>query len=1308
MVAGLIVVCAAALVCGQSAVSQPSTAPDASQPSDPPYKRMLTGADKEQVEELEKRITQLTEEPKYDEAIQPAKEILAIRIRVQGSDHWETINARWTVKKLQLAAAMSPAEQRELSEADRAGRTCEELYAGGKYDEALPLAKQQVDSYRKLLGDEHPAVAESLNTLAAVLATKGNHAAAEPLLREAVAMRRRLLGDAHPGVALVLGHLAVILHNKGDYAAAEPLYREALAMHRKLLGNEHAAVAENLNNLAVFLTARGDYVAAEPLLREALATRRKLLGNEHVDVAISLDFLASLLREKGDSNAAALLSREAVSILRKRLGDEHPYVAKSLNGLAMLLYSQGDYAAAEPLYREALAMNRKLLGDQHPAVADVLNNLATLLADKGNCAASESLLREALAMQRKLLGDEHPRVATGLNNLAAVLCNKGDYATAEQLVREALAMQRKLLGNEHASVANSMYNLATALWAKGEYAAAEPLFREALAMNRKLLGDEHPRVAMGLGGLAAVLCKKGDYATAEQLAREALAMQRKLLGNEHASVATSMHNLAAAPRAKGEYAAAEPLYREALAMNRKLLGDEHRDVAIALSSLALLLHAKGDYAAAEQLLCEALVSMERLRTGIIGGEAERAAFAGRLQLESVASALCEVRLRLDRADEALEVLERGRSRAFLDLLARQRRDLVEETLARVDEKAAGDLQRRLADEECRRLELSSAEATLAAMEKRRDLDKEEKQKLVDEQAAAIRKARRALADASTHVLAALQDVWPDAKPLSVAQIRAALGFGEVLLTYAWRDDALSALIVTSPAAGPVQGAIVVDGKKKMKNLEAMVAEAKKQISTQPAADVVEAADAVLTKLRAALIDGLSEPMRVQIKNAQRLIVLPDGPLHGIPFDLVLAAGQSVSDAKTIPEVIYADSATLSVNRQREAQSKPKSDKPTALVIGDPIFDRERVEPKYPDGGVLIAQVAEGSNAAAAGLTRGDVILRYDGKATEDLQVLAGLLQAVGKQLESGERKADKKIAVTYWRDGRKHKTKVAPGKLGAALDKGDPKKGLELLAMRSRGEDAAVAEVSMLDQIRLHGGTLSPLPGTLQEAKTVARVIKQAGGGTDSLLGESANLRELESKVEGKRILHIATHGLTGSSERPYDASLALTQPETPSPDDIGFLTLDHLIRKWRGKLKDCDLVVLSACDTQRGVKKGDSVMALPWGFFYAGAPTVVASLWKVDDVSTSILMEEFYRNLLERKMTKAKALQAAKETLRTMSYEEARRRSQMSEEDFERYAKARGWGDEERESEKGKPRATTPYAHPYYWAAFVLIGSPE
>ena len=145
----------------------------------------------------------------------------------------------------------------------------------------------------------------------------------------------------------------------------------------------------------------------------------------------------------------------------------------------------------------------------------------------------------------------------------------------------------------------------------------------------------------------------------------------------------------------------------------------------------------------------------------------------------------------------------------------------------------------------------------------------------------------------------------------------------------------------------------------------------------------------------------------------------------------------------------------------------------------------------------------------------------------------------------------------------------------------------------------------------------------------------------------------------------------------------------------------------WRGKLDDCELVVLSGCDTQRGVEMGDSIMALPWGFMYAGAPTVLASLWKVDDTATTLFMDRFFENLLGqyteprgsypagRAMPKAAALREAKAWLRSLPPDRAR-------DHLERGGKGTSiLKVVERES-------GLDFSHPYFWASFVLIGDPE
>jgi CHAT domain-containing protein len=100
----------------------------------------------------------------------------------------------------------------------------------------------------------------------------------------------------------------------------------------------------------------------------------------------------------------------------------------------------------------------------------------------------------------------------------------------------------------------------------------------------------------------------------------------------------------------------------------------------------------------------------------------------------------------------------------------------------------------------------------------------------------------------------------------------------------------------------------------------------------------------------------------------------------------------------------------------------------------------------------------------------------------------------------------------------------------------------------------------------------------------------------------------------------------------------------------------------------NADLVVLSACETGLGKQvKGEGLVGLTHAFFYAGTPSIIVSLWKVQDRSTADLMVNVYQQL-DRNNAKAEALRLAKLQLIRQNR----------------------------------------YAHPYYWAPFVLTGEPK
>lgn len=178
---------------------------------------------------------------------------------------------------------------------------------------------------------------------------------------------------------------------------------------------------------------------------------------------------------------------------------------------------------------------------------------------------------------------------------------------------------------------------------------------------------------------------------------------------------------------------------------------------------------------------------------------------------------------------------------------------------------------------------------------------------------------------------------------------------------------------------------------------------------------------------------------------------------------------------------------------------------------------------------------------------------------------------------------------------------------------------------------------------------LEPLPNAEREAKEIAILLD-----TQALIGDRATEAAVVQRMPDKRIIHFATHGLLDApggflgaiALAPSDpgnilssASISLSKlssSKEENPDD-GLLIGNEI-----SKLKlNAELVVLSACDTGRGMVTGDGVIGLSRSLFAAGVPSIIVSLWKVPDEPTAFLMTNFYKNLLQQP-DKAQALRQA------------------------------------------------------------------
>lgn len=192
-------------------------------------------------------------------------------------------------------------------------------------------------------------------------------------------------------------------------------------------------------------------------------------------------------------------------------------------------------------------------------------------------------------------------------------------------------------------------------------------------------------------------------------------------------------------------------------------------------------------------------------------------------------------------------------------------------------------------------------------------------------------------------------------------------------------------------------------------------------------------------------------------------------------------------------------------------------------------------------------------------------------------------------------------------------------------------------------EGATFLATALRDFSESGGGQgISRLPSTLREGKAIMDFVSP-GDGVMRTGFDATKQRFVGDRMNDYRIIHLATHGLL-NNEHPDLSGVVLSLVDEHGNSVDGFLRLHDIY----SLDLSANLVVLSACRTGLGKNiRGEGAVGLSSGFMYAGAKSVVASLWKVDDNATADFMNCFYTAILRDGQPPAAALRAAKLEMR-------------------------------------------------------------
>lgn len=1085
----------------------------------------------------------------------------------------------------------------------------------------------------KILGPPTEGLASLLDFWGFVCQSRMNYKQAEKILFLSLKMRAFILGSQHPSYANSLKHLGLLYQELGKYSQSEELLLQALKILQLLPEIKSASYANVLSGLALTYCYAGRYDESLSLSLEAKQIRYEILGPLHSDYALSLNDLGLLYFITGQFVEAEQLFADALEIWDKTVGKSDSDFANTLTNLACVYKATGRYNETEQALKESLSITGKVLSKNHIRYAGMMNHLGLLYQSMGRFSEAESLHEDALECQQRALGVKHPLYATSLNNLALLYYYAGRYEESEFSYIKARQICEQFLGVKHPLYARILNNLSMLYCTANRPNEAFKAAQQAVAVFKTALGAWHPEYGIALNNLAYTHIIQAHYDEALGLLLKSLDVLEN--SGEFRYCAASLNNMALIYLEVNHNQEALNLFEQARDVLEMINNENHPDYALVLANLGYLYSNIGDWTQAEYYLVKSIEIRQHIKS------LDNMDYSISLQNLGIVMA------KTGRYTEAVNYLEQS-----LEIGNR----LLYRLSAAWAESAALKFNRQIKDAisvllslVCLRFQNDSATVIVA-------FNQVLKNKGIVFESAAAR-----------HQLLLAQR-YPDLED----KIR--------------NLNLLRSNLARYCTVGSGPSPIIQDNQIEIEPMLEQFMELERELIQQiPQEDIrmrMFMADrhTIASKLadNAALLEyALYSACRFHTDNSDlfwdedryAVFILPSGSADKISLiDLGPAASINTFIAQFSRDLLQsAQDPQVCENVKRCSRD---------------LYDH-LLKP-------VIMTMKE--NKELSGINH--FIIAPDG----DIYHIPfdALLSCTGKF-------AIEEYTFSYVSTGRELvNLDRYNGNNDIALILSDPFYDLKSSKVESKAENRTTSRnYSLKDELHKGYWPFSRLIGTRREGFVINEILKRRYKDTRYYYGHDSLKNRLHT-VTSPAILHLATHGffICNSEETKSDSGfvppfgihdstlntinpllrggLALAGANSfleglalpPEAEDGILSALDVLNLDLTGT----ELVVLSACESGRGVVlAGEGISGLRRAFFSAGAKSLVVSLWNIPDEQTRILMEYFYKHLLDGE-TRAGSLHRAQ--LGLLEYERAKSGQQD-------------------------------YVSPILWAGFVCLGNP-
>ncbi len=436
---------------------------------------------------------------------------------------------------------------------------------------------------------------------------------------------------------------------KSQFDAAIKSWQSALAMYQQF--NDPFNQGTILNYIGLANRNLGEYQKALESLQQALEIFNQFQYRE--SIGTTLNNLGLVYSHLGKYEEALEVYQQALA--NKKELDDRRGQATLLNNIGTTYRNLGQYQQALEAYRQAFTLFKSVIDKSGEGTT--LNNIGGVYDNLGQYSEALKVYQQALERLKSV--NDKTGEGTTLNNIGVLYRNIGQYEDALKHYQQALDILNKL--GKRALIATTLNNIGEIYDSQGEYDKALIVYQQALVI-RKAIQDKTGE-GTTLNSIGAAYRNLKEYQEALNSYQQALAVRTKI--NDRSGKATTLNNMGNVYLDQGQHSKALELYQQALAIYTEV-GDRP-DLGTTLNNIGSAHLVVGNYQKATEKLYQAVEVLESLRPGL--SDANKVAIFE--TQDHTYRSLQKALIAQNRIEEALEVAERGRARAYIELLAKR-------------------------------------------------------------------------------------------------------------------------------------------------------------------------------------------------------------------------------------------------------------------------------------------------------------------------------------------------------------------------------------------------------------------------------------------------------------------------------------------------------------------------------------------------------------------------------------------------------------------------------------------------------------